>query len=287
MKVLVTGSNGQLGKTIKEKYSSTKDIEFIFTSRRSLDIENKKEVDTYFKENNFSYCINCAAYTNVEKAEDKPKHAFLINSEAVKSLTLACKKHKVILIHISTDYVFNGESSQPYKETDITDPINIYGKSKLEGEEHIKKIFEHYFIIRTSWLYSKFENNFLNTIVEKVKNDQDLKIISSQKGAPTSCNDLAEFIIFLISEKIKGYGIYHFTGLGEASWYDYAKHIASNYKLYNLEKIQAIDVYKTNAKRPKYSVLSLEKAQNIYPKINSWKDSVTNTIESLKKSINN
>ena len=287
MKVLVTGSNGQLGKTIKERYASSKDLEFIFSTKSVLDITNKNEVDIYFKENDFDYCINCAAYTNVEKAEDEPKQAFLVNSEAAKNIALACEKYDTILIHISTDYVFNGESSKPYKETDALDPINIYGASKLAGEQHIKDQIERHFIIRTSWLYSKFENNFLNTIVKKVKNDEDLKIISSQKGAPTCCDDLAEFLIFLISEKRSRYGIYHFTGLGEASWYDFGRQIASNFKWYNLEKIQAVNVYKTKAKRPKYSVLSLEKVQNLYPKINLWIDSVNDTVQSLKTNRNN
>ena len=163
----------------------------------------------------------------------------------------------------------------------------MYGKSKLEGEEHIKKASEQYFIIRTSWLYSKFKNNFLHTIHKKVKNKEDLKIISSQKGTPTSCSDLAEFIIFLILNQNKTYGIYHFTAFGETSWYDFAKQIASNYKGYNSEKIQPIGVYKTKANRPKYSVLSVKKAQEIYPKITSWTIGVNNTIQSLKTSGNN
>lgn len=287
MKVLVTGSNGQLGKTIQEQHSSLKDIEFVFTSKTSLDITSKAEVDTFFQNNTISYCINCAAYTNVEKAEDDPQEAYLINSDAPQQLALACKNFNITLIHISTDYVFDGESNKPYKEADVTNPLNVYGESKRQGEQNIIEALENYFIIRTSWLYSKFENNFLNTIVEKVNQNENLNIVSSQKGTPTSCDDLTEFILFLISEKINDYGIYHFTGLGEASWYDFAKQIASNFKHYSNENIKPVDTYITKAKRPKYSVLNLKKALNIYPKIKPWHESVNSTIQSLKNSSNN
>jgi len=282
MKVLVTGSNGQLGKTLQEFYASSKDVEFTFTTRDELDITNTKEIDQYLKKNDIDYCINCAAYTNVEKAEDEPEHAFLINSIAVHNLALACKKKGIILIHISTDYVFDGEKTKPYKESDETYPINTYGKSKLKGEQNIKAILDHYFIIRTSWLYSRFGHNFLDTILKKVLHNDDLKIVSSQTGSPTSCDDLAEFIYFLILNKDITFGIYHFTSQKSTSWYGFAKHIASHFKAYDLKKIQPLETYKTKAERPSYSVLDLSKTLNIYPKINSWIHSVNETIASFK-----
>jgi dTDP-4-dehydrorhamnose reductase len=181
--VLVTGASGQLGKTLNEISSKYSDkIKFTFTSKLELDITNKNHIEAFFNKDNFDYCINCAAYTNVEQAETFPEIAFKVNAEAVKNLTLACKKTNTILIHISTDYVFDGTKSEPYSEEDETNPINEYGKSKLLGEQHIPQTLEKYFIIRTSWLYSVYENNFLKTIVDKIKHSEKLQITTSQQN---------------------------------------------------------------------------------------------------------
>ena len=152
-KVLVTGANGQLGQTIKTLYNENDEgVQFVFTNKNELDITNLEETSDFFSKTKYDYCINCAAYTNVEQAEESIELAFKINAEAVKNLAILCKKHKTILIHISTDYVFDGKKKTPYTETDSTNPINQYGKSKLKGEQDISNTLEEYFIIRTSWL---------------------------------------------------------------------------------------------------------------------------------------
>ena len=157
IKLLVTGANGQLGQTIKENYESDPSFDIIFVSKNELDITNDEEIKTFFENQKFNYCINCAAYTNVDQSESNPDLAFKVNAQGVKNLAIQCKKHKIILIHISTDYVFDGKNQVPYTEEDEPNPINQYGKSKLLGETYIQEVMECYFIIRTSWLYSKFE----------------------------------------------------------------------------------------------------------------------------------
>ena len=225
--VLVTGANGQLAKTIRELYSKNSDsIKFSFLSKSQLDISNLNEIESVFKKTNFDYCINCAAYTNVENAEDNPEISFKINAESVKNLALACKENNTTLIHISTDYVFDGTSKNTYLEEDKTNPINEYGRSKLLGEHYISDTLNNFFIIRTSWLYSKFGKNFARTILKKVQENTDLKITTSQIGTPSSCNDLAKFIYHLIKTREINYGIYHYSALGHCTWFDFAIKIA-------------------------------------------------------------
>ena len=175
--VLVTGANGQLAQTIYALFNKNEDnVSFTFVNKQMLDITCEKTVYSYFSKKTFDYCINCAAYTNVEQAETDSNLALKVNAEAVKYLALACKKEKVTLIHVSTDYVFDGEKSTPYTEDDLTNPINEYGKSKLKGEHYIFELLEKAFVIRTSWLYSPFGKNFVKTIVNKINEDADLKV---------------------------------------------------------------------------------------------------------------
>ena len=199
-KVLVTGANGQLGKTIEELFSiNDANLEFTFVSKENLDITNEDELLLYFKANKFDYCINCAAYTNVEQAEKTPEIAYKVNAEGVKNLAQVCKDANTILIHISTDYVFDGEKSEPYLVSDIPNPINEYGKSKLLGEQYIQKSLCNYFIIRTSWLYSKkYGKNFYKSILDKAKVEKELLITDEQIGCPTNTVNLAQFIHQLI-----------------------------------------------------------------------------------------
>ncbi len=212
-KVIVTGANGQLGKTIEEIYSKNDaDLEFTFVSKENLDITKEKELKLFFKTNKFDYCINCAAYTNVEQAEKTPEIAYKINAEGVKNLAEACRDTGVILIHISTDYVFDGEKSEPYEVTDLPNPINEYGKSKLMGELYIQSALESFFIIRTSWLYSKkYGKNFYKSILAKAKVEKELTITEDQIGCPTNAVNLAEFIYQIIinrNNKIWNYIIF-------------------------------------------------------------------------------
>ncbi len=256
-KILVTGANGQLGKTFQELYENNKsNFSFVFASKSQLDITDKSSINAIFDEHQLDYCINCAAYTNVEQAEKTPKIAFSINAEGVKNLAEICKKKNVVLIHISTDYVFDGNKKEPYIETDDTNPINEYGKSKLVGENYISNILTKYFIIRTSWLYSKkYGKNFYKTIVTKSKTENTLSVISSQKGCPTETVNLSQFIYKLIEENNKKYGIYHFSDGVEMTWYDFARQILIENGLFGKIKLKKADNYTTFAKRPAYSVL--------------------------------
>jgi len=280
-KILVTGANGQLGKTIKDLYSKDLNLNIKFTSKSELEITNNEEVSSFFKDNKFDYCINCAAYTNVEEAESNAKAAFKVNADAVMNLAVACKANNVVLIHISTDYVFDGEKQTPYTEEDIPNPINEYGKSKLAGERYIQEIKPNYFIIRASWLYSRFGNNFLKSITGKIQNQERLTITTSQKGTPTSCDDLSEFILMLIKSKNSNFGIYHFSAQGETTWFDYALQICKHFRDYDCNKIEPVEIYNAKARRPKYSVLDCNKIMPIINEQIFWKKSVDKTVLQL------
>lgn len=282
-RVLVTGANGQLGKTLRAISSSyNKTVDFCFVDKTQLDITKPDDVISFFNNNSFDYCINCAAYTNVDLAESDVENAMNVNAYAVKNLASICKAQGTILIHISTDYVFDGKHQEPYLEGDLINPINIYGKSKCLGEEFIQDQMSDYFIIRTSWLYSEFNKNFVKSVFNKLKAGEKLKILTSQKGTPTSCEDLSNFIIFLIMNTVKDFGIYHFSATGETTWYNLGLHIA-NY-LNKHSNVSPVKVYETKAKRPQYSVLSNKKVNSLTqltPPL--WQVSVNKVLKSLSK----
>lgn len=284
-KVLVTGASGQLAQTIKKIYFKNKDnIHFTFVSKEELDITNLHSLSVFFSENRFNYCVNCAAYTNVEQAEEAIDLAFKINAEGVKNLAVLCKKEKVTLIHISTDYVFDGTKESPYTEIDKTNPINQYGKSKLKGEEYISKTLKEHYIIRTSWLYSAYSKNFAKTIINKIKENADLKITIAETGTPTSCIDLAKVIYSIIKLESVPYGIYHYSNEGEATWYDFAVEIAKSFNDYNETKITSVASFKTKAMRPKYSVLNKNKIlTEIKADNDNWKIALLKVINIIKK----
>lgn len=273
-KVIVLGSNGQLGKTIKD-LSNIQGLEFHFFSRNALDITNKSNLSKAFLDSSYDYCVNCAAYTNVEAAETDIENAFSVNAEAVNLVAEVCLSHKVKLIHISTDYVFDGNSTKPYKTTDSANPINQYGKSKRQGELNIQNLLQDYYIIRTSWLYSLHGKNFLKTIMAKVEANATLKITTEEEGTPTSCLDLAEFIIHIIETDAVPYGLYHFSANGSTTWYGFAKEIVNNLDPRKQHQIQPTETFKTLATRPKYSVLDLSKTEQHYKKLNTWQSSVS------------
>ncbi|WOD45042.1 dTDP-4-dehydrorhamnose reductase [Hwangdonia lutea] len=255
-RVLVTGANGQLGKTINELFAKNKyGLEFTFVTKSELDITKEADLKPFFKNNKFDYCINCAAYTNVEQAEKTPEIAYKVNAEGVKYLAEACKETDTVLIHISTDYVFDGEKTEPYTIKDIPNPINEYGKSKLLGEQHVQDILDDYFIVRTSWLYSKqYGHNFYKTILKKAKAGEALLITDDQLGCPTNTENLAKYIISLIAIKSKDYGIKHFCDEGEMTWYGFAKNILKEH-LYEHIKLVKAKNYRTFARRPKQTIL--------------------------------
>ncbi len=284
-KILITGANGQLGRCIKNAASEFPDLEFIFASKEDLDIENSDSLQEFFRNNNFSHCINTAAYTNVEKAESEKGKAFSINAEAVKNLAVVCKENDIVLLHISTDYVFDGKKNQPYLETDPVSPINVYGASKLLGEQYIQEICEKYFVFRTSWLYSQYGHNFLKTILRYSEEGKPLTITTEQTGTPTNANDLANALLKVIAQENDDYGVYHYSNGGETTWYGFAEQILLQCGKLKETKLAETKHYATFAARPEYSVLDNTKAETILDlKSVDWVKSLQSL---LKTTVNN
>ena len=289
MRILVTGKNGQLGKSIsrvvKRKSTSSK---FIFTGRNELDFADKRSIDNFFKNNKFDIIINCAAFTSVDKAEKEPILANKINNIAVKKIAKIAKIHNSKLIHISTDYVFNGKKNKPYNENSKTNPINIYGKTKLAGENSLIKLMKNNaIIIRTSWVYSEFGNNFLKTMLNLVKQKKELSIVDDQNGAPTYANDLALAIVNIIIKKSftkKKFAtkIYHFSNRGRTTWFNFAKEI---FRISNIQcKIKPVTTKKNlmTAKRPKNSCLNIDKIHKSFKIRNyKWQHSLKQCIKNI------
>jgi dTDP-4-dehydrorhamnose reductase len=280
--ILVTGANGQLGKCIKDAAASFPDLHFVFVSREELDIEDFYMLKDFFRKNHFSHCINTAAYTNVEKAESEVEKAFAINAEAVKNVATVCSENDTVLLHISTDYVFDGKKKTPYLETDPTNPINVYGASKLKGEEYIQEICSKYFIFRTSWLYSQYGHNFLKTILKHAQAGTPLTITTEQTGTPTNANDLAKTLLQVVTQDSTRYGVYHYSNKGETTWYGFAKEIVNQCEKLKDANLAKTNHYRTFAARPEYSVLDTSKIVNAFknPLIN-WKNSLKTVIKNL------
>ena len=278
--VLVTGSNGQLASCIKDRAKQYKELHFIYTDYQELDVCNLKDVEEFFKTNQkIDYCINCAAYTEVDKAEKDVDKAFEINAQGAKNLALICNEQDTVLIHVSTDFVFDGNKTEPYTETDIPKPISVYGASKLQGEVEIQKTHKKHFIIRTSWLYSEHGTNFMKTMLRLAEIRDEISVVSDQTGTPTYAGDLADVLLKIISSKNTNFDLYHYSNEGVASWYDFAKAIfeASNLKI----KVNAIktESYSSLAKRPVYSVMDKTKI------INTLKVTALNWQDSLRKTL--
>ena len=257
--VLVTGAGGQLGMAIQRLEGHYPDLSFSFKDRAALNITRKEQVVAVFAEGRFDYCINCAAYTNVEQAEQDPEPAFEINAHGAGIIAGACAEYGVVLIHISTDYVFDGEKTKPYTTKDTPNPINVYGKSKLQGEELIMGQLEKFYIIRTSWLYSDFGENFYTKILQKAKEQDVLHITREQTGCPTHADNLARYILKIVSGENEYYGIHHFTDGVAMTWYDFAREIVSQNSLQDRVRVVEAENYRTFARRPKNSVLMSDK----------------------------
>ncbi len=254
-KVLVTGASGQLGWTIQQISTNYSEIEFVFKSSLHLDITDENLIENTFKKGNFDYCINCAAYTNVEHAEKTPEVAYKVNSEAVKNIANICKENDVTLIHISTDYVFDGKKKEPYTVYDIPNPINEYGKSKLKGEQNIQNTLSNYYIVRTSWLYCKdYGKNFYRFVLDKAIKGGSLNIVDNEYGRPTSTYMLTKFLIETIIEN-KPYGLYHYSDGLPMSWYEFAQKILRETNLGSRLSLNRIDRFDSLAVRPAFSVL--------------------------------
>ena len=265
MKILVTGANGQLGSELYEISGQYRQFEFLFTDLSDLDVTNEKEVITYFDTNRPEIIINCSAYTAVDKAESEKDLAYLVNSQAVEILSKACSIYDSLIVHISTDYVFDGKSNCPYSETAHPNPLSLYGKSKYAGEEAILNHAKKAFIIRTSWLYSEFGNNFVKTIRQLALKHRTLNVVYDQIGSPTYARDLAKSILNILTTIVleKGVQIFHYTDEGVASWYDFASAIVE-YSGINCKIIPvATKDYSQIATRPFYSVLDKTKIKKI------------------------
>ncbi len=279
-KILVTGASGQLGQCLKQQLYNAGDISCYFASKEDLDITDNEAVQGFFSEYNFDYCINTAAYTNVEKAESEQKMAFLVNAEGAYNLAKVCKKHNVVLLHLSTDYVFDGTKKTPYLEEDPTNPLNVYGASKLKGEQYISTSCSKHFIIRTSWLYSQYGHNFLNSMLQFANQKKVLTITTQQKGTPTNANDVAQVLVSIIKTGNARYGIYHFSNQGEATWYDFATAIFKATGEIDTVNLAKTKHYPTFAKRPNYSVLDCNKVQVTFNnKCSHWEDSLKDLIQ--------
>jgi dTDP-4-dehydrorhamnose reductase len=273
--VLVTGGNGQLATCMKQVVKQVENLKFIFKNSTELDITDKKKVNSFFSENSIDYCFNCAAYTAVDTAESNSETAFKINSEAVKNLAQVCKENQSTLIHISTDFVFDGENTQPYKESDIPNPKSVYGASKLQGEKKIQSVLKEHYIIRTSWLYSEFGNNFMKTMLRLSVDRESLGVVNDQIGTPTYAIDLAKIVLKIINQGSKDYGTYHYSNQGTITWYDFAKEIFKQRDLKIDLKPILTKEYPTPAKRPKYSVLDTTKIKDTFQiEIPNWKESL-------------
>ncbi len=282
-KILVTGANGQLGQCLQKISSQFEEFEFIFTDSETLDITNKEEVNDFFWQNAPDFCINAAAYTAVDLAETDIEKAFLVNADGTENLAEACAENNAQFIHVSTDYVFDGENNLAYTEEDFTNPLGVYGASKLAGDELALEINPCSVILRTSWVYSEFGKNFVKTMLNLFATKEELNIVADQFGQPTNANDLAEAIMKIIkSEKITP-GIFNFSNLGRISWFDFAEKIAelSDAKI----KLNAIETsqYPTPAKRPKNSVLDLDKISKTYAiQLKPWEESLEDCVQILQ-----
>ena len=282
-KILVTGANGQLGQCLQKISSQFEEFEFIFTDSETLDITNKEEVNDFFWQNAPDFCINAAAYTAVDLAETDIEKAFLVNADGTENLAEACAENNAQFIHVSTDYVFDGENNLAYTEEDFTNPLGVYGASKLAGDELALEVNPCSVILRTSWVYSEFGKNFVKTMLSLFATKDELNIVADQFGQPTNANDLAEAIMKIIkSEKITP-GIFNFSNLGRISWFDFAEKIAelSKAKI----KLNAIETsqYPTPAKRPKNSVLDLDKISKTYAiQLKPWEESLEGCVQILQ-----
>ena len=283
LKILVTGAGGQLGKSIKDIAPFYPRFEFVFLSKQHMPVEQKDKTEAVFDAVRPQFCINCAAYTAVDKAESEKENAFLINADGVKILADACETYQSKFIHISTDYVFNGQSSVPYKEDAGIDPINIYGASKARGEVLAMACNPETIIMRTSWVYSEHGSNFVKTMMRLMKEKKELNIVNDQVGSPTYANDLSRAIMRIVNSKLWLPGIYHYCNEGNISWYDFAMAIKEMTGANCILHPVPATAYPTPAKRPSFSLLDTSKIRETYGvNIPLWKESLMKCIYNMQ-----
>lgn len=275
--ILVTGANGQLGSEVRALADRYPQLRFRFVDRKELPIDDPAAIEKYFAAYHINYCINCAAYTAVDKAENEKDIAFLVNATAAGNLARNCRQHNTQLIHISTDYVFAGNGNQPYTETDATAPLGVYGASKLKGEELVQLHDPGAIIIRTAWVYSSYGHNFVKTMIRLMGEKESISVVNDQFGCPTYAADLAAAILqMIVSGKLKNNaGIYHYTNTGTISWYEFATAIRDMIHSKCIVHPVTTDQYPTLARRPKYSVLDTKKIRDTFDiSIPDWKKSL-------------
>lgn len=283
-KVLVTGANGQLGTCLQDaaKALNSAEYQFLFVDKEHFDIANPDMVESYFFSNQVDCVVNCAAYTAVDNAEKEVEKAFQVNADAVGLLAKECAEQKADFVHISTDYVFNGMSLGPFTEEDTTQPINVYGKSKLEGERLALESNPNTIILRTAWVYSQYGKNFLKTMLRLFAEKDEISVVNDQCGTPTNANDIAQTILQIIQTEKKTPGVFHFTNSGPTNWFEFAEAIK---ELTNSDiQIHPIPTkaYPTPARRPKYSVLDTTKIQEVYGvEVRDWRESLKEVLRIL------
>ena len=286
MRILITGFKGQLGQEFY-RIKSLSNHEFLFTEQDQLNICSFNSINSYSNDKKIDCIINCAAYTDVRKAEIEREKALNVNSIGVKNLVTYCEENNVKLIHFSTDYVYNSNNSKPINEEEFIAPQNYYGFSKREGEKHIENSKNESIIIRTSWLYSKYGNNFVNTIIDKSKTVQSLNVINDQFGCPTYAKDLAEAVIKILEiDKRIDYKakIFNYSNKGSTNWFNFAKKVLLLYGSDKMIKPVDSEYFKDEVKRPKFSITSKQKIINTFNlKINNWdtslEDYITNDLK--------
>jgi dTDP-4-dehydrorhamnose reductase len=285
VKIIVTGSNGQLGSELRELASSFPDHHFVFLAREDFSITDKNAFRTILEQHRPDYLINCAAYTAVDKAESEKELADQVNGIAVGTLAILCHEFGTRFVHISTDYVFKGDQSTPLKETAAVDPVNAYGASKLLGEQLAMQHNPDSMIIRTSWVYSAYGKNFVKTMMRLMKEKESISVVNDQIGSPTYAADLAELIMHIIDSKKWKEGIYHFSNEGIISWFDFATEIRSLIHSACIVSPITTEQFPTPAKRPHFSVMDKTKIQQTFAvSLKNWKESLRLCISKINSS---
>ena len=282
MKILITGANGQLGNELRELLEEKIPGQTIYTDREELDLTDAKAVETFVVNNDITHIVNCAAYTAVDKAEDQKRECALINTDAVKNLALAADASGAKIIHISTDYVFDGTNHRPYRESDKVNPISQYGTTKRKGETALLALAPESIIIRTAWLYSSHGNNFVKTMLRLADSQKEVRVVSDQIGTPTYARDLACAILKVHQSHQWVAGIYHFTDEGAASWYDFAHAI---FRIAG-KKVKLVPIptedFPTPASRPAYSILDRSRIKATYGvEIPHWEESLEDCMKRI------
>lgn len=285
MNILITGANGQLGNEMRLLSQESNKDSYFFTDVAELDITNLLDIRAFVKQNNIDVIVNCAAYTNVDKAEDDVELCDLINNKAVENLAIVAKEYDCTLIHVSTDYVFSGKGNLPCTEEQATSPLGVYGKTKLVGEDAIRRVGCKYLIFRTAWLYSEFGNNFVKTMIRLTTEKDSLKVVFDQVGSPTYAGDLGKLIFSIIEKRQyeQHQGIYHFSNEGVCSWYDFAKEISFIAGTdCDIQPCHS-DEFPSKVTRPAFSVLDKTKVKRDFQfEVPYWKVSLTKCINKLK-----